>query len=461
MSKLFKVSAICLITLSLSGCIGDLQSALCVLMGDDADHCFQGAAIQDADPTGCDKIKGEGFEDAGSNPPKDKCYLLIAENTGDFEVCKNIKGGLMSYTQEECFLSTAVKNEDPSGCKYLSGGQKSECLSQTRKFATPDKVLEIDDQIKILEDELKNGSDSAMEQQLKGLKDKRNDLLGVMPPEVKKEYERQSDPTNKMIIGDFAVGELDSATKEKLINLNERLKGNGYTMSDEQYEAIKDYYKFVSDPANDIEKMNDEELLKDRWNEKLGNVVDKIKIWKSNPTAEEAALDQQLRFYERMLERQAAINQGLSEYEQDMDRNIGILAGAGGDIAKDKIGDWVLESLLGKAASTATSVTTKVVDEALSTVKAEAQSMEFRGLVKAYDDGMAEEIGRFGGNVEKAHAAVIQKLQQDPYTYASGDSFAKYGNLLENKDCDGSNPHCINREVFWKAMKKSYQYQHK
>jgi len=31
-----------------------------------------------------------------SNPPKDKCYLMVAENTGDLSACDKIKGGLMS-----------------------------------------------------------------------------------------------------------------------------------------------------------------------------------------------------------------------------------------------------------------------------------------------------------------------------------------------------------------------------
>jgi hypothetical protein len=40
-----------------------------------------------------------------------------------------------------------------------------------------------------------------------------------------------------------------------------------------------------------------------------------------------------------------------------------------------------------------------------------------------------------------------------------GDSFAKYGNLIANPECDGSNPLCLKKDIFWKAMKKSYKYQ--
>ncbi|EKD67397.1 MAG: hypothetical protein ACD_48C00433G0001 [uncultured bacterium] len=72
---------------------------------------------------------------------------------------------------------------------------------------------------------------------------------------------------------------------------------------------------------------------------------------------------------------------------------------------------------------------------------------------------MEEELAKAGGDVDKAHAAVTANLQKDPYMYEDKNTFAKYGNILENKDCDGSNPHCVNKEVFWKAMKKSFTYQ--
>ena len=125
------------------------------------------------------------------------------------------------------------------------------------------------------------------------------------------------------------------------------------------------------------------------------------------------------------------------------------------DVAKEK----VIEEIFGEAAGASTKVSTAVLGEAINTVKKEAQSAEFRGLTKAYDDGMKEELSKFSGNVDKAHEEVVKKLSTDPYTYASGDSFAKYGNLVENKDCDGTNPHCLKKDIFWKAMKKSYKYQ--
>jgi hypothetical protein len=115
--------------------------------------------------------------------------------------------------------------------------------------------------------------------------------------------------------------------------------------------------------------------------------------------------------------------------------------------------------LLDLVDSPASAPVTAILGEAIDTVKKEAQSAEFRGLVRAYNKGMEEELAKAGGNVDKAHAAVTANLQKDPYMYEDKNTFAKYGNILENKDCDGSNPHCIQKDVFWKAMKKSYKYQ--
>lgn len=444
--------------MTLSGCIGDIQSFICDFLPD-SDHCFQGAANQEGDQSGCEKIKGEDFVMLGSNPPKDKCYLQIAENTGDLSACDKIKGGPMSYTREECILSASVLNENPSGCKKLTGSAKQNCMSQFASKIDPYKVLEVDDAIQNLKDTLKGGADSDLQKQLKGLEEKRQDMIDVMTKNNQAEYIKLSDPINREIAGDFATGEFDSGLKEKLIAFNENLKKQGLKMNDEQYTAIKDYYKFVNDPKNDIEQMSDKEIVKDRWNEKVGNVVDALKIWKTKPTEEEEHLDEQLRFYQRMMERQAAISKGATGLQEDFERNMGLIFNAGADKAKDAVKDKVIETIFGEMTGKAAGITTAVVGEALDEAMTTAKSMEFRGLVKAYDQGMAEEIGKFKGDVEKAHAEVVKKLSADPYTYADGDSFAKYGNLIENKDCDGSNPHCIKRDVFWKAMKKSYKYQ--
>lgn len=444
----------------LTGCLGQLQAVVCDFLPD-SDHCWQGAGVQEGKSEECEKIKGEGF--VGSNPPRDKCYLLIAENTGDLSACDQIKGGLMSYTREECLLGAAVKNLDPSGCQKLSGEEKSECVSRISPKLDPGAVIEIDDQIALIKAELANGSDPDLEKQLKGLEGKREDYLNTMSSNAKETYESLSDPLNREASLDYHLGKIDATTRDTLVALNDSLRAKGDSMGAAEYKTLRDYLAFKNDPKNDIEQMDERELLKLRWNEKLGNAVDYLKFWNSKNTASEEKYDEQLFFYERMLERQAAIEKGLSDRQQDLNRNLDMVK----DALKDKVWETAMDEakkaafgeLLDLVDSSAANPVSTVLGEAIETVKKEAKSAEFRGLVRAYNLGMQEELAKAGGDINRAHEIVTANLQSDPYRYADGNSFAKYGNILENKDCDGSNPHCINRDVFWKAMKKSYKYQ--
>lgn len=85
---------------------------------DEPAHCVQWLAVQDENPDECDKVPvKKDFENTGSNPPKDKCYLMIAENTGDTSSCDRIEGGMYSYTVEECYSNAAEKHDDADLCK--------------------------------------------------------------------------------------------------------------------------------------------------------------------------------------------------------------------------------------------------------------------------------------------------------------------------------------------------------
>ena len=445
----------------LSGC-STINEWACQFF-DDPDHCFQNLAVQEANPDDCAKIKGERFRSSGSNPPRDKCYKRIAENTGDLGVCDNIEGGPYSYTKEECILSTAVEHKNPSGCAMLTGADKEKCVARVAPSITSGGVMEIDDQIALLEEELADESDESLQKQLDGLKQKREDYLSVMTDDNKKEYESLTDPRNKQAAMDYYSGKIDKQSKETLVELNNRLREQGNSMSEEEYKSLRDVLAYKNDPANDIENMDPKEMLKLRWNEKLGKAVDYLKFWNSNPTEKEKKYDESLFIYQRMLERQEAINKGLTQKQQDMDRELSRVGGYIKDQVYNQVTDEAKKQAFGEMMdlvdSSASGPTTAVLGEAIDTVKKEAKSAEFRGLVRAYNLGMEEELAKAGGDIEKAHARVTQNLQNDPYRYEDSHSFAHYQNILQNKDCDGSNPHCIKRDVFWKAMKKSYKYQ--
>jgi len=460
--KFPKLMVLMLAPMLMTGCLGQLNEIACDFLPD-SDHCYQGAAVQGGEASGCEKIKGADFADAGSNPPKDKCYMQVAVNTGDIDTCEKIEGGAFSYTKEECYLEASIKNVNPSGCQKLTGSAQAQCRDELSDKVTSKSVLEVDEQMAILKEELAREPDEGLQKQLDELEQKRNDILNVMNDKTKEEYESLSDPVNKETRMDYYSGKIDEKTKDALVALNDRLREQGNSMTQKEYETMRDMLAFKNDPNNDVENMDPREIVKLRWDEKLGNGIDYLKFWNSNPTETEKKLDEQLLFYERMLERQAAIEKGLSEKQQDFERNADKVKDYLKDEAWNKAMDYAKDEAFGELMelvnSPAEAPVTAILGEAIDTVKKEAKSKEFRGLVRAYNLGMEEELSKHGGNVEKAHAAVVAKLNSNPYEYEDQNSFAKYGNLIENQSCDGSNPHCIDKDIFWKSMKKSYSYQ--
>ncbi len=113
MRRIVTLLGIASCTVLLSGCLGDLVSVSCGFM-QNGDHCYQTAGVQEADPGTCDRIQGIGFQ--GSNPPRDKCLLKIAENTGDAGTCKGVRGGPMSYSKSDC-----VQGAVTTGQKAVEG----------------------------------------------------------------------------------------------------------------------------------------------------------------------------------------------------------------------------------------------------------------------------------------------------------------------------------------------------
>lgn len=462
LKKTATVASIIFMTFTLSGCVGTINEWACQFF-DDPDHCYQNAAVEQGDPRVCEKITGADFAGSGSNPPKDKCYKRIAENTGDLGVCDKIEGGMYSYTREECILNTSTEHKNPDGCAKLTGNDRESCKNAVGPYVYPGSVIEIDDQIETLEKELADNPDEGLQKQLDDLKSRRDIRLEMMTDRNKQEYESRTDPMNKQVSLEYHLGKIDEKTKESLIALNDSLRDKGDKLSDKEYKALRDMLAYKNDPKNDIENMDPEEIVKLRWNEKLGNMTEKLKFWKANKTEKEKKYDESLLFYERMLERQAAIEKGLSQKQQDFQRNADMATKYIKDEVKNTILDEAKKQAFGEMLdlvdSPASAPVTAVLGEAIDVVKQEAKSAEFRGLVSAYNKGMEEEIAKAGGDVEKAHANTIANLEKNPYSYEDKNTFAKYGNLIENKECDGSNPHCLKKDVFWKAMKKSYKYQ--
>ena len=112
--------------LLLPGCgLADVTQEACTI-GQDSVHCMQEAAVEAGDVAKCDSIaQREDFKALGSNPPRDKCVVMVAANNEDPSVCKNIKGGAMSYSTADCTKAIADTARNPDTCGKLGGDQGS------------------------------------------------------------------------------------------------------------------------------------------------------------------------------------------------------------------------------------------------------------------------------------------------------------------------------------------------
>jgi hypothetical protein len=229
----------------------------------DSAHCYQGEAVQAGDASICDNIKvPKEFEKGGSNPPKDKCYLMVAQNTGDYAPCKKIQGGYMSYTKEECYTDVAVAKEDPAGCKMLTGSAFENCKSQVAPAITADKLTDINGQI----DDLKSAAgkgDANAAKQLADLEKKKKDMLEFMTPAQQSEYlkknreEIMSDVDDEDVKSEIAKDFTKLRTANPTLNIDQlvqklkdikeqketvkRLDEEANTLMDEMKKHMEDY----------------------------------------------------------------------------------------------------------------------------------------------------------------------------------------------------------------------------
>jgi len=115
----------------MAGCTNLTEGAtdMACAFSEDSVHCKQESAVQSGDPTKCDKIgqKAE-FKDVGSNPPQDKCYMMVAANKEDPGACDRIKGGIGSYSKEDCLDGVAKTASKPDTCGKLSGAAQQTCM---------------------------------------------------------------------------------------------------------------------------------------------------------------------------------------------------------------------------------------------------------------------------------------------------------------------------------------------
>jgi hypothetical protein len=263
MKKYFIALLLALAPFLLAGCVGDLIELSCLFM-EDRDHCYQAAAIQKADPYGCEKVSGKDFK--GSNPPRDKCYLLIAENTGDYGPCEFIKGGPLSYTKEECIMSVAVGTDDPAGCKKLSGQDLSSCREQVSASITSDKLKDISAEVEALKSSVgSNPDDQGAKKRLAELKAKQDAMFEFAGDAVKGQYFKEA---REEIMSD--IEDVDVQSEISKIFIDFRGKNPNLSLNDQikKLEEIKE----EQDRIKNLDEISN--TLMDQLKESVGDFAD-------------------------------------------------------------------------------------------------------------------------------------------------------------------------------------------
>lgn len=146
----------------LPGCdLVDLQIATCDVSGDP--HCFQEAAVQSENADNCDTVaQKEEFKKVGSNPPRDKCVVMVAANNEDPTTCKKAQGGLLSYSEQDCLKGIADTASRPDTCKTLGQQYIEVCVNSVTKNTIADidefskKPKKTDEDVQILQQKMKD-----------------------------------------------------------------------------------------------------------------------------------------------------------------------------------------------------------------------------------------------------------------------------------------------------------------
>lgn len=427
-------------TLLLAGCLGDVMEIFCE-GSPDSDHCYQAAAVQEGKPEDCANVKGEGF--SGTNPPKDKCNLQIAENIGDPSVCDNIEGGFMSYSKEEC-LDAVFRNHTVDSCEKAEDQVKCRTAFAQRFGECGDGYfLSKKTNVCVKRGTTASGTDDDIESKVEGdLNTIKDAATGKYMELLENAIEAETDPSKLAGL---------QAYKEFLEKGGEQLENVGTSI--DQLKELKKIFLDAYDPSMDVDKMPVNKILDP-------GLFDKIKgrLFGEDEPTERSKADDALSVYEAMLKRQGEI-----DYlkKGKMDR----LTEAITSNVKDKLTGDLTEKVTGiveNAAGPAFKAVTFVGD-AVKSFQEEAQKEMFVGLAAAYNRQRdAIKASQPGLDAEELHKRTVLSVKENPYADNPNAGVVKYGNILENPDCqDGGNPLCIDDRVFWTAMDKAYVYTHK
>lgn len=271
----------------LTGCDSVLSGigALMCSLAPDSDHCFQRSAVQWGNPATCEKIKWTKFKNSWSNPPRDKCYLTIAENTQDWTVCKKIQWGLMSYTQDECIrgvskniFNDAIQKDDANGCKKLAQLPYKDDYNQCKaQLYTVDKVKGIDQKMDDIIAQLKNDKNNAdLKKQLAMLEKQKSERYLWMSDGQKQQYFWEK---KEAIMSDIDDEDVKSAIAKEYIANRSSTNETDINKLLTSLKDITERQKMIKQIDDDANSVMDEVKwqLVDMMNEKQDEVLDSAK----------------------------------------------------------------------------------------------------------------------------------------------------------------------------------------
>jgi len=434
-------------SLLLTGCLGDFVEFFCGIDAADPDHCYQTAAVQNEKPEDCSKIE--------FGPPRDKCHLMIAEKNGDPTACDGMEGGMMGYSKEEC-LASVFKNHLPDACKdapdemacrnaYAKNGKgcgdgfiRSRSTGECGKIPTKEEC----EGMQKLNPFCEGTDDDIEDKAANDLNTMKDAATGKYMELLEAAIEAETDP-------DKLAGL--QAYKEFLEKSGETLES--VTATVDTLKQLKKVFLDAYDPSMDIEHMPVDKILAPGLTDRISTA-----LFGADPPTNRSQAEDALSVYEAMLKRQADIDY----LKKDKMGRLGdAISSTLKDKATEKLGEAASDIAEGIAGTAMSAV--GIIDHALTSFKEAAQNEMFVGLAAAYNR-QRDAIVASNPNLspEDVHARTVRQVKEDPYQDVPNAGFVKYGNLLENPDCqDGSNPLCIDDRVFWTAMDKTYRHAHK
>ncbi len=441
MKRLSSILAVVPLSLALSGCLGDVMEVFCET-GPDSDHCYQTVAVQESDPVDCSKVDYP--------PPRDKCHLMIAENTGDPTACDGVEGGMMSYSPEEC-LEKAFSNHSVEDCANAKDEAACRTAWQKNGKATCGDGYWFDkSKAACIKGEPPSSDD--------GIDDKVKDDLKTIGDAAKGKY---MELLEKAIDGETDPGKLEGlqAYKEFLEKAGDKIESAQATW--DKMEKLKKIFLDSYDPSMDIDRMSVDKILGKGLFERIKDKMSDSVFGKKEENAiqqENSAADDALSVYESMLKRQADID---------------YLKKGKLERLKDEVSSTVQEDLTGRVTEPVKEIVqdiaghgmlaVSIVDHALTSFQETAKKEAFLDLAKAYNRRRDDLVQKHPDwTSAQLHDNTMKQVQDDPYQDNTNTGFVKFGNILANKDCqDEGQPLCVDNRVWWTAMDKTYQFQHK